>query len=844
MTYNQKNSAKCKYEDRLSFYVISVEQVLKMGTEIREMSFQNVLDTILKPAGVKVGGYPDEIFTDLSEDEREEFQCNVCYLVLKETKECINKHMFCATCIFAWSMTYGANSDKCPVCRAEQKDYKSNKDIDSKLGLKRVKCPEEKCTFTSPLKFFLHHSHGKERYSNEGINLEQLKRRRPQPGPGVIILPMLSQSVGGLGPAMGLRSQLQQGRLMLHQMMMVMQIEMAMRSRALARLSAEQDHHARMQAMDEVVALNEQVDEIGTILGMLMSTPLREALQQGSSSSQGAATGTPRRQPLVRRSLEDYSDDSDSDSSDSSDSSIVSRLRLDHMRRRNDSVTRVLTSNGPANNSSTASNVSHSQPSAAESQRQAAASYYSGIASNADLRARRRSEIRDELLGSSSNTTSNASGNSTTTRSTLLSRRETEPAPLLRNSERSDTSSVIQSSTGRNESTTSQQTPSQNSSPRPTAASVRREDHTSENALSAVPPVPVRGHSTRNSSEAMTSTSSTSGMRGSSVSETIRRQMLEATDIDTPNGNATQISIHARGPLRPVSRSQTTGNVTTSRSSELPAISSNTSSPRDSNESAERDDISPRESSEDRVVTRRPPLHLGANVNRTSFNPQRRFQRTGANTSNEERVTSESQNVEQTDTRSDFPNSVFRRRLTNDSAQSITHSNAPLTVSESTSDASSGANNASSSQSQGSRSSRPTKYAPQKRFRRGSNSDNTTNSSRTGVSQTQPRRSSDTSPQRSSIRHTSQGANGNSVQRQTVSRANSQQRHSSDDGANNNSRRPRTGRSREDSGLGSVSLSTSSSTSSRLPTTPGQLLRARRRSEIQDDIRNLNRKRP
>ena len=47
------------------------------GQNIRELSFQNVLDTILKPAGVKVGGYPEDIFLDLDEEEQEMWTCNI-----------------------------------------------------------------------------------------------------------------------------------------------------------------------------------------------------------------------------------------------------------------------------------------------------------------------------------------------------------------------------------------------------------------------------------------------------------------------------------------------------------------------------------------------------------------------------------------------------------------------------------------------------------------------------------------------------------------------------------------------------------------------------------------------
>ena len=45
--------------------------------DIRELTFEHVLDTILKPAGVKVGGFPDDIFVDLTEKEKEEWLCNI-----------------------------------------------------------------------------------------------------------------------------------------------------------------------------------------------------------------------------------------------------------------------------------------------------------------------------------------------------------------------------------------------------------------------------------------------------------------------------------------------------------------------------------------------------------------------------------------------------------------------------------------------------------------------------------------------------------------------------------------------------------------------------------------------
>ena len=50
-------------------------------SSIQELSFQTVIDTILKPAGVKVGGFPQEMFIDLTEDEQQKWACNIWSVV-------------------------------------------------------------------------------------------------------------------------------------------------------------------------------------------------------------------------------------------------------------------------------------------------------------------------------------------------------------------------------------------------------------------------------------------------------------------------------------------------------------------------------------------------------------------------------------------------------------------------------------------------------------------------------------------------------------------------------------------------------------------------------------------
>ena len=50
-------------------------------SSLQELTFQTVIDTILKPAGVKVGGFPQEMFIDLTEDEQQKWACNIWSVV-------------------------------------------------------------------------------------------------------------------------------------------------------------------------------------------------------------------------------------------------------------------------------------------------------------------------------------------------------------------------------------------------------------------------------------------------------------------------------------------------------------------------------------------------------------------------------------------------------------------------------------------------------------------------------------------------------------------------------------------------------------------------------------------
>jgi len=54
-------------------------QVVSAGLDLRELTFQNVVDNILGPSGIKIGGFPEDLFQDLTEQERQDMMCNIWY---------------------------------------------------------------------------------------------------------------------------------------------------------------------------------------------------------------------------------------------------------------------------------------------------------------------------------------------------------------------------------------------------------------------------------------------------------------------------------------------------------------------------------------------------------------------------------------------------------------------------------------------------------------------------------------------------------------------------------------------------------------------------------------------
>ncbi|KAH3828074.1 uncharacterized protein DDB_G0281497-like isoform X1 [Dreissena polymorpha] len=108
---------------------------------------------------MKPGGYPEEIFFTLSEEEKESLECSICYQILKDARQCENKHKFCHSCIYVWS-TSGSpvNHSRCPVCRVEGL-YMRNEQINAKISELLVKCHLKTCKWKGPLKRYEEHQH-------------------------------------------------------------------------------------------------------------------------------------------------------------------------------------------------------------------------------------------------------------------------------------------------------------------------------------------------------------------------------------------------------------------------------------------------------------------------------------------------------------------------------------------------------------------------------------------------------------------------------------------------------------------------------------------------------------
>ncbi|XP_005089295.1 uncharacterized protein LOC101851456 [Aplysia californica] len=150
-----------------------------------------------KPPPVKPGGYPEDQFVDLSEEEKEEFSCSICYQILKETMQCVNHHKFCHSCLLVWSTTgQYANRIRCPVCRTHGYYFRNN-EVDDRIGVKKVKCHMDSCKWSGQCKYLLSHRHTT--YGDAGTN------RPGSSASSVASIPRLSQVPPHVPPAVGAR---------------------------------------------------------------------------------------------------------------------------------------------------------------------------------------------------------------------------------------------------------------------------------------------------------------------------------------------------------------------------------------------------------------------------------------------------------------------------------------------------------------------------------------------------------------------------------------------------------------------------------------------------------------
>ncbi|XP_071140608.1 RNA-binding protein 25-like [Mytilus edulis] len=101
-------------------------------------------------------GYRDNLFFNLTEEEKEEFTCSICCHILRQPHECKNSHQFCHFCITRWS--HHASHGSCPMCRVDGL-YRENVELEERINQKIVRCEWKKCFWTGPLANLETHLH-------------------------------------------------------------------------------------------------------------------------------------------------------------------------------------------------------------------------------------------------------------------------------------------------------------------------------------------------------------------------------------------------------------------------------------------------------------------------------------------------------------------------------------------------------------------------------------------------------------------------------------------------------------------------------------------------------------
>ena len=170
-------------------------------------------------------------------------------------------------------------------------------------------------------------------------------------------------------------------------MVFLLQLEMQLRQRSMVSMSMAQNASNRLARLDEVLALNEQLNEVGTILTSMMSEPLirgastrrhqddEESSTSRSGRSQSEASGSGRGLFNSRDYVNPHEDESDSDSeSDESEAStVISRIAAaPQIRSSNNNGVRTSNLTSTANLQTiqrvTPNSINSSRPSAATSE--------------------------------------------------------------------------------------------------------------------------------------------------------------------------------------------------------------------------------------------------------------------------------------------------------------------------------------------------------------------------------------------------------------------------------------------------------------------------------------------
>ncbi|VDL92731.1 unnamed protein product [Schistocephalus solidus] len=130
------------------------------------------------------GGYQEDLFLYLSDREKEEFTCSICYAIIKDVYQCQNEHRFCYGCIYTWASGRTSGNDSCPVCRCDGL-YAKNDEINERIKSKRVKCRHDSCNWLGFLREYATHMHRyyepKELKLFSNSLMERIQSKSPSP---------------------------------------------------------------------------------------------------------------------------------------------------------------------------------------------------------------------------------------------------------------------------------------------------------------------------------------------------------------------------------------------------------------------------------------------------------------------------------------------------------------------------------------------------------------------------------------------------------------------------------------------------------------------------------------